>query len=152
MVELTGRQGDARLSIPELTVLVVDDNDYIRDLILRLLYAMGFKQIIEATSGKAAQKILTEKPVGLVLSDWEMPGMSGLEFLKACREAAGTSAANTCFIMLTAHADRDNVIEAREAGVDGFVVKPISPRSLYERVVSALTIHQKKTVDDHVFL
>ena len=96
---------------------------------------------------------MKSKPVDLVISDWEMPGRSGLDFLKSCREAFGTEIAHTCFVMLTAHSDRDNVIEAKKAGVDGFVVKPISPQSLYERVFTALTSRQQKIEeDDDVFL
>lgn len=140
----------AGLHLADISVLVVDDNHFIRGLIQRLLFAMGFATIIEATNAEEAFGVMKSRTVDLVISDWEMPGQSGLDFLKACREAFGTQTAHTCFVMLTAHSDRDNVIEAKKAGVDGFVVKPIAPQLLYERVFSALASRQQKIDDDDV--
>jgi len=149
-MELKGGSGR---SLADISVLVVDDNNYICDLLQRLLTAMGFNMIFTASTAVEAFRIVKGKTVDLVISDWEMPGKSGLDFLKACREALGTDMAHTCFVMLTAHTERENVLEAMQAGVDGFVVKPISPQSLYERVMKALAVRQQKIDDDDdVFL
>lgn len=145
-------KGNSGLSFADKSVLIVDDNDYIRDLVQRLLLAMGFAQVAEATCALTAFKSIKGSAYDLVISDWEMPGKSGLDFLKACRDQLSAQTSHTCFIMLTAHSDRENVIEAREAGVDGFVVKPISPQLLYERVTSALTLRHQKMVGDDVYL
>ena len=122
----------------KVSVLVVDDATFIRDLVKKGLrdHFPGI-QIEEAVNGRKAQQMLTRQPVDLILCDWEMPEMSGLELLSWCREQ--DSLKIVPFIMVTSRGDKENVVQAIQAGVSDFIGKPFSNEQLTTKVKKALS-------------
>ena len=121
----------------KVSVLVVDDASFIRDLVKKCLrnYFPGIK-IEDAVNGKKAQSILMRETFDLVLCDWEMPEMSGIELLTWCREQAHLKAMP--FVMVTSRGDKENVVQAIQAGVSGYVSKPFTNEQLLNKVKQAL--------------
>ncbi|MGZ0713452.1 response regulator [Pseudomonas palleroniana] len=121
----------------KVSVLVVDDASFIRDLVKKCLrnYFPGIK-IEDAVNGKKAQSILMRESFDLVLCDWEMPEMSGLELLTWCREQTHLKAMP--FVMVTSRGDKENVVQAIQAGVSGYVSKPFTNEQLLNKVKQAL--------------
>ena len=122
----------------KVSVLVVDDASFIRDLIKNCLrnYFPGIR-IEDAVNGRKAQTLLTRESFDLVLCDWEMPEMSGLELLSWCREQDQLK--TLPFIMVTSRGDKENVIQAIQAGVSDFVSKPFTNEQLLSKVKKAFT-------------
>jgi DNA-binding response OmpR family regulator len=122
----------------KVSVLVVDDATFIRDLVKKGLrdHFPGV-QIIEAVNGRKAQQLLARQAVDLILCDWEMPEMSGLELLTWCREQDNLK--TTPFIMVTSRGDKDNVVQAIQAGVSDYIGKPFSNEQLVTKVTKALS-------------
>jgi len=118
-----------------MTVLIVDDFATMRRIVKGVLKDLGFKNIIEAENGKAALSELKKEEVGLVISDWNMPEMTGIELLKAVR--AQDQFKSLPFIMVTAEGQKDNVLEAVKAGVTNYVVKPFTPETLKQKLEAA---------------
>lgn len=119
-----------------LNVLIVDDLVNMRRLLKNILRGIGFKSIFEAGDGEEALKVLESNDVGLVISDWNMPNMSGLEFLKQLR--ADDKYSKTPFLMVTAEATRENIIEAISCGVSNYVVKPFQADMVEDKLKSIL--------------
>lgn len=121
----------------KVSVLVVDDASFIRDLVRKCLrnYFPGIK-LEDAVNGKKAQAILMRETFDLVLCDWEMPEMSGLELLTWCREQPHLKAMP--FVMVTSRGDKENVVQAIQAGVSGYVSKPFTNEQLLNKVKQAL--------------
>ncbi|MDY0831816.1 response regulator [Pseudomonas sp. SED1] len=121
----------------KVSVLVVDDASFIRDLVKKCLrnYFPGIK-IEDAVNGKKAQAILMRETFDMVLCDWEMPEMSGLELLTWCREQPHLKAMP--FVMVTSRGDKENVVQAIQAGVSGYVSKPFTNEQLLNKVKQAL--------------
>ena len=115
-----------------MKILVVDDFATMRRIIKNILTQLGFKNIIEADDGATALPVLKSEKIGLVISDWNMPKMTGLELLKAVR--ADADLANTPFIMVTAEAQQDNIILAVKAKVSQYIVKPFTAETLSEKL------------------
>lgn len=122
-----------------LRVLVVDDNRHMRTLIKSLFYAMGCKLITECSEGSEALEEMKTRHIDLIICDWAMKPIDGLELLKMIRTAPDSPNPDVPLIMLTGHTERERVIDARDAGVTEFLAKPISAEKLYSRVMSALT-------------
>ncbi|WP_394560186.1 response regulator [Aquipseudomonas alcaligenes] len=121
----------------KVSVLVVDDATFIRDLVKKGLrdHFPGI-QIEEAVNGRKAQQMLARQPVDLILCDWEMPEMSGLELLTWCREQETLK--TTPFVMVTSRGDKENVVQAIQAGVTDYIGKPFSNEQLITKVKKAL--------------
>jgi CheY-like chemotaxis protein len=121
----------------KVSVLVVDDASFIRDLVKKCLrnYFPGMR-IEDAINGKKAQALLAKETFDLVLCDWEMPEMSGLELLTWCREQDNLKAMP--FVMVTSRGDKENVVQAIQAGVSGYVSKPFTNEQLINKVKQAL--------------
>ncbi|MBW1929104.1 MAG: chemotaxis response regulator CheY [Deltaproteobacteria bacterium] len=115
-----------------IKVLVVDDFATMRRIIKGVLKQLGFKDIIEADDGTTALNELKKEKVGLIVSDWNMPKMTGLELLKRVR--ADEELKTIPFIMVTAEGQKENVIEAVKAGVSNYIVKPFTPETLSEKL------------------
>ena len=122
----------------KVSVLVVDDASFIRDLIKNCLrnYFPGIR-IEDAVNGRKAQSLLIRESFDLVLCDWEMPEMSGLELLTWCREQDHLQ--TLPFIMVTSRGDKENVVQAIQAGVSDFVSKPFTNEQLLTKVKKAFT-------------
>lgn len=118
--------------------LVVDDFSTMRRIVTGLLKELEFTKIVEAEDGSAAMKILESGtvPATFILTDWDMPVMNGLELVKKIR---GTpSLAHLPILMITTEAKRENVTEAAEAGVDGYIVKPFNAATLKNKIEKIL--------------
>ena len=115
-----------------LKILLVDDFATMRKVIRNLLKQGGFENVAEAEDGVAALKVLKSQPVDFVISDWNMPNMSGLELLKAVR--ADEELKELPFLMVTAEALKDNVVAAVKAGVSNYIVKPFTAEVLNEKI------------------
>ncbi|OGQ85539.1 MAG: histidine kinase [Deltaproteobacteria bacterium RIFOXYD12_FULL_56_24] len=117
---------------PNMKILVVDDFATMRRIIKNILTQLGFKNIIEADDGTTALNVLKSEKISLIISDWNMPKMTGLDLLKAVRADAGMAA--TPFIMVTAEAQQDNIILAVKAKVSQYIVKPFTAETLSEKL------------------
>ncbi|MBP8697029.1 MAG: chemotaxis response regulator CheY [Syntrophobacterales bacterium] len=115
-----------------LKILIVDDFATMRKVIRNLLKQGGYENIVEAEDGAAALKLLKSQPVDFIISDWNMPNMSGLELLKAVR--ADDELKALPFLMVTAEALKDNVVAAVKAGVSNYIVKPFTAEVLNEKI------------------
>ncbi len=115
-----------------LKILIVDDFATMRKVIRNLLKQGGFENIVEAEDGAAALKVLKSQPVDFIISDWNMPNMSGLDLLKAVR--ADDELKALPFLMVTAEALKDNVVAAVKAGVSNYIVKPFTAEVLNEKI------------------
>lgn len=121
----------------KVSVLVVDDAPFIRDLVKKCLRnAFPGMQIDDAVHGRKAQAMLAKDAYDLILCDWEMPEMTGLELLMWCREQESTK--TVPFIMVTSRGDKENVIQAIQAGVSDYVGKPFTNEQLLTKVKKAL--------------
>ncbi|WP_126975717.1 response regulator [Frigidibacter oleivorans] len=123
----------------KLRLLVVDDMSTSRGLILQALDAMGLQQVAHASSGAEALAALQRSPAHLVISDFNMPGMDGLQLLQALRAEAKTRTIG--FILITGRADREIVDRGRSLGMNNFLKKPFTPaemRACIEAVVGRL--------------
>jgi two-component system, chemotaxis family, chemotaxis protein CheY len=120
----------------DLKILVVDDFATMRKVIRNLLKQVGYEDIVEAEDGVAAMRILKAQKVDMVISDWNMPNMTGLELLKAVRADGDLS--KIPFLMVTAEALQDNVVEAVKSGVSNYIVKPFTAEVLNEKIAKIL--------------
>lgn len=120
---------------PKTKVLVVDDMLTMRKIVSKILKEIGFTDIQEASDGNDAWEKAKGGQFGLIISDWNMPNCSGLEFLKRVRSDDKLS--KTPFLLVTAEAEQHQVAEAIKSGVDQYVVKPFSHESLKTKLESA---------------
>ncbi len=119
-----------------MPILIVDDYKTMLKIIRNLLKQLGFSNVDEAMDGSAALQKIRSKNYGLVISDWNMEPMSGLELLKEVRLDAKLK--EVPFIMITAESKTDNVIAAKEAGVNGYIVKPFTAAILKSKINTVL--------------
>ena len=119
-----------------MNVLIVDDYKTMLRIIENLLIQIGFRNVLQATDGSAALGILRETPAGLIISDWNMQPMTGLQLLKEVRADAKLKA--TPFIMITAESKTENVVAAKEAGVNNYIVKPFNAETLKQKITAVL--------------
>jgi len=116
----------------DMKFLVVDDFSTMRRIIKNLLHDLGYPNVTEADDGKTALPMLQAGGIDFLISDWNMPGMSGLDLIKAVRSDA--KIAKLPVLMLTAEAKREQIIEAAQAGVNGYVIKPFTAETLKEKL------------------
>jgi len=119
-----------------MRVLVVDDFATMRKIIKNVLRQINMDNVVEAENGKHALSVLKSDSIEFIISDWIMPEMTGIEFLKACKEDEAIK--NIPFVMVTAEAQKDSVLEAIKAGVDNYIVKPFTPEKLKEVIGKTL--------------
>ena len=116
-----------------MKVLVVDDFATMRRIVKNILMQLGFSNIVEADDGSTAIEVLKQdNSIDMVISDWNMPKMTGLELLKAVR--SDPDLANTPFIMVTAEAQQENILQAVKAKVSQYIVKPFTAETLGEKI------------------
>lgn len=119
-----------------IPVLIVDDYSTMLRIIRNLLKQVGFTNVDEASDGGEAFQMMKLKQYGLVISDWNMEPVTGIQFLREVRKDAELRA--TPFIMVTAESKTENVVEARKAGVSNYIVKPFSSDVLKQKIASVL--------------
>jgi len=124
--------------IQQLTVLVVDDNAFMRKMVRSLLNNIGVKKIFEAGDGIAGLEAIRHVSPDVVILDWEMPLLNGPEFVRIVRSPGVFPLPDIPIIMLTAHGERWRVVEAVRIGVNEFLCKPVSAKGLLERLISIL--------------
>jgi DNA-binding response OmpR family regulator len=125
--------------IQALCVLVVDDNQYMRKMIRNLLVNCGIKDIYEAADGIAALDTIRTVGPDVVILDWEMPFLSGAELVRIVRSPGVFPVPDVPIIMLSGHGERWRVVEAVRLGVNEYLIKPVSAKALYDRLVSITT-------------
>jgi two-component system chemotaxis response regulator CheY len=115
-----------------MRVLVVDDFATMRKIVKNVLKQINIENVVEAENGKHALNVLKSEDVDLIISDWMMPEMTGIEFLKACKD--DDEKKKIPFIMVTAEGQKESVMEAIKTGVDNYIVKPFTPDKLKEAI------------------
>jgi two-component system, chemotaxis family, chemotaxis protein CheY len=124
-------------SLP-ITVLIVDDNTHMRSIIKELLRAVGIQDIKEAADPVDAFELIKTIPIDLVLVDFSMPIIDGVEFTQMVRTSSDSPNPYLPIVMITGHSERSRVSSARDAGVNEFLVKPVTAKSLMERISSVV--------------
>ena len=118
---------------PNMKILVVDDFPTMRRIVKTLFRQNGFQNFVEAEDGAQAYETLKKTPgIEFIVSDWNMPNMTGIEFLKAVR--SDPKFKHLPFLMVTAEAEKENIIEAVKSGVSNYVVKPFTGQTLAEKL------------------
>ena len=116
--------------------MVVDDFATMRRIIRKIMKDLEFKEVIEAENGAEAFELLKTNKVDVIVSDWNMPTMTGLELMKRVR--ADERFKNLPFLLVTAEAQKDNIIQAIQAKVSNYVVKPFTPAALAEKLAKII--------------
>jgi two-component system, chemotaxis family, chemotaxis protein CheY len=115
-----------------MRVLVVDDFSTMRRIIKNILRQLGFNNIVEADDGTTAWEVLNKDRIEFVVSDWNMPKMTGIELLRKIRSSE--EFADMPFLMVTAEAQQENIIEAVQAKVSNYIVKPFTAETLGQKI------------------
>ncbi len=123
----------------KMKILVVDDFPTMRRIMRNLLKELNYLNVVEAEDGSAALAKLKGEKFDFVISDWNMPNMSGLDLLKSVRADADLK--GLPFLMVTAEAEKDNVVEAIQAGVSNYIVKPFTAATLKEKMDKVIEKH-----------
>jgi two-component system chemotaxis response regulator CheY len=126
---------------PNMKILVVDDFSTMRRIVRNLLKELGFSNVYEAEDGVDALKKLRVEAFDFVVSDWNMPNMTGIDLLREIRKEATLK--HLPVLMVTAEAKRENIIEAAQAGASGYVVKPFTAVTLDEKLQKIFLTMQK---------
>lgn len=116
----------------DMKILIVDDFSTMRRIIKNLLRDLGFNNTSEADDGKSALPILKKVDFDFLITDWNMPDMNGLDLLKTVRQDEQLS--KLPVLMVTAERKRENIVEAAQAGVNGYIVKPFTAATLREKM------------------
>ncbi|MBU4524211.1 MAG: chemotaxis response regulator CheY [Desulfomicrobium sp.] len=115
-----------------MRVLIVDDFSTMRRIIKNILRQLGFNNIVEADDGTSAWEILSKDQIDFIISDWNMPQMTGIELLRKVR--ASEEFGDLPFLMVTAEAQQENIIEAVQAKVSNYIVKPFTAETLGQKI------------------
>jgi two-component system chemotaxis response regulator CheY len=116
--------------------LIVDDSSTMRRIIINTLNKLGYKEFHEAANGREGVDRLATTPVDMIITDWNMPEMSGIDFVKAVRSNDNTK--ELPVLMVTTNAAEDDIKEALKAGVSNYVVKPFTPDTIKEKIQAAM--------------
>ncbi|MBF0248810.1 MAG: response regulator [Alphaproteobacteria bacterium] len=121
-------------NLERLSFLVVDDNKHMRTMVKSILYALGCKNVLECEDGADAMQALKSYPADIIICDWVMAPIDGLDFTRMVRTSPDSPNPFAPIIMLTGHSELARVMEARDAGINEFLTKPISAKKLYSRI------------------
>ncbi len=116
--------------------LVVDDSSTMRRIIINTLNKLGHTDVVEASNGREGIDRLASARVDMIITDWNMPEVSGIEFIRAVRTQETTS--RVPVLMVTTNAAKDDIVEALRAGVNNYVVKPFTPETMKEKIEGLL--------------
>ncbi len=128
----------SHFKLSKTRVLVVDDNQNMRKLVATILEGCGIKNVQTCSTAMEAFTELITFPADLIICDWNMAPVDGVTFIRMVRTSGDSPNKNVPIIMLTGHPERELVIEARDAGADAFLAKPISPKALLDRVLALI--------------
>jgi two-component system chemotaxis response regulator CheY len=115
-----------------MRVLIVDDFSTMRRIIKNILRQIGFNNVVEADDGTTAWEVLNKDKIDFIISDWNMPQMTGIELLRKVRSSE--EFADLPFLMVTAEAQQENIIEAVQAKVSNYIVKPFTPEVMKQKI------------------
>ena len=127
-----------RIDFNKLRFLVIDDNAHMRRILRTLLHGFGARDVYEAEDGAAGLEAFTHYMPDIVLTDWAMPIFDGLELAQMIRQPGANANPFAPIIMLTGHSEKKRVTAARDAGITEFMAKPISAKSLYQRILNVV--------------
>ncbi|MBO4334956.1 MAG: chemotaxis response regulator CheY [Desulfovibrio sp.] len=117
---------------PNMRVLIVDDFSTMRRIVRNILRQIGLANVVEADDGTTAWEILNREKIDFIVSDWNMPKMAGIDLLRKVR--ASEQFGNLPFLMVTAEAQQENIIEAVQAKVSNYIVKPFTADTLKQKI------------------
>jgi len=123
-------------------ILIADDFDTMIKIIKNILDDLGYHNIITARNGEVAWEILNNKKIDFIISDWNMPEMTGIELLRMVKNA-NSGLAHIPFLMVTAEAEKSHIMDAVKAGVNQYIIKPFTSDMLKEKIDNAIH-HQEK--------
>jgi two-component system chemotaxis response regulator CheY len=129
------------LDLSEIHFLVVDDNDFVRRLVYEILTSFGARYVHQANCTEEALAAMSRREPDLIITDWVMPGASGLDLLRTLR--AGGGATRIPVIVLSGHATSDYVSQALGEGADSYIVKPFSPQTVMDHLLKVI-VHSDK--------
>ncbi|MBL6933453.1 MAG: response regulator [Rhodospirillales bacterium] len=124
--------------LSNIKFLIVEDNKFMQTVVRRVLSALGVRDVRECDDGADALKILKTFPADIVITDWAMEPLDGLELTQMIRNSADSTNPYIPIIMLTAYSEMNRIVEARDSGVNEFVVKPISVNTLFSRIQAVI--------------
>jgi two-component system, chemotaxis family, chemotaxis protein CheY len=124
--------------LSEVKFLIVEDNKFMQTVVRRVLAALGVREVRECDDGADALKILKTFQADIVITDWAMEPLDGIELTHMIRNAADSTNPYVPIIMLTAYSEMNRIVEARDSGVNEFVVKPISVNTLFSRIQAVI--------------
>jgi len=127
-----------RIDFNRLRFLIIDDNAHMRRIVRTLLNGFGSREIYEAEDGPSGLEAFTQYGPEIIITDWVMPSLDGLELTRMMRQPDAHGNAYVSIIMLTGHSEKARVTAARDAGVTEFLAKPISAKGLYQRIVNVV--------------
>jgi CheY-like chemotaxis protein len=127
-----------RIDFNRLRFLIIDDNAHMRRIVRTLLNGFGSREIYEAEDGPSGLEAFTQYGPEIIITDWVMPGLDGLELTRMMRQPDAHGNAYVSIIMLTGHSEKARVTAARDAGVTEFLAKPISAKGLYQRIANVI--------------
>lgn len=120
-----------------MRILVVDDSSTMRRIIINTLNKIGFKDIVEASNGHEGIDRLSAGGIEMIITDWNMPEMSGIDFIRHVRREP--ACAKLPVLMVTTNAAKDDIVQALQAGVNNYVIKPFTPETLREKIDAVLS-------------
>ena len=127
-----------RIDFNKLRFLICDDNPHMRRILRTLLHSFGAREAYEAEDGATALEMYSHYVPDIVITDWSMPIFDGLELAQMIRQPGANSNPYVPIIMLTGHSEKRRVMSARDAGITEFMAKPISAKSLYQRILNVV--------------
>ena len=127
-----------KFEFPKLTVLVVDDQDFVRNIVVQILKKLGVGRVLQSSDGAEALEILEKTTPDLILCDIKMKPVDGLQFLHDVRGGLGGPDPEVPIIFLTSATDQDTVRAAIEGDIDGYLVKPVAPADLKAKIIAVL--------------
>ncbi len=126
-------------NIERLNFIVVDDNKHMRALVKTILHSFGVRNVVEADDGAGAFKELRHFPADIIICDWNMEPLDGLDFTRMVRTGEDSPNPFVPIIMLTGHTEMNRVVEARDTGINEFLAKPVSAKKLFARIKSIIS-------------
>lgn len=140
MVEIVNKP----IAWDNITCLIVDDDKFSRTFIKTALYQIGMKNTREAASSEEAYEFLNNFKIDIILLDQQMPGKTGIEFAQSLKNSSHENLKNIPIIMITVDTKEKTVLDARNLGIQEYLVKPISPLALKKRILNAFGIKQER--------
>lgn len=125
-------------ALQSLSILLVDDNQHMRAITSAILQSAGIRKIREVSDGAMALEALRDQPIDLAIVDFNMFPLDGVEFTRLVRNSPDTINPYLPIIMMTGHSEKHRVMEARDAGVTEFVVKPITAKAIFDRIQAVI--------------